>query len=166
MNTYSWIQPPSSSSLTLQKDGNAILQVTKDGGLVSNFALFTSLPEDKESEGNVLVVDQSGLLRKSPMTLKKISSDINDYFKMINEEINNSLAEVQKEDEKAMNKIVADLNNALTTIQNNNKYEISQTAKTSDSKLSRIQSLERMLWIMFVLIILLLLAVIRLFLKK
>jgi uncharacterized FlaG/YvyC family protein len=166
MNSYSWIQPPSSSALTLQKDGNPILQVTKEGGLVSNFALFTSLPEDTDFEGNVLVVDQSGMVRKSTTNLKKISTDINDYFKMINEEINKSLADVQKEDEKAMNKIVSDLNTALTTIQTNNKYEIAQTAKTSDTKIARIQSLERMLGVMFVLIILLLLAVIRLFLKK
>jgi hypothetical protein len=166
MNTYSWIQPASSQSLALQKDGNNIVQITKDGGLVSSFALFTSLPDDAKFEGNVLVVDPTGMVKKSPISLTKISEEINTYFKQINEEINKTLKDVQKEDEKAMNKVVADLNVALTTIQNNNKHEISQSLKSHDPQLARVARLETMLWIMFILILFLIVGILRLFLKK
>jgi uncharacterized protein YukE len=166
MNSYSWVQAPSSSSLVLQREGQNVLQLTKDGGMVANYALFNALMEDTKFEGSVLVVDPTGMVKRSPISLTKISKEINDYFAEINTEINKMLKEVQKEDEKAMNKVVSDLNIALTTIQNNNKHEISQSFKSTDTRVQRIESLERMLWIMFVLIILLLVAVIRLFLKK
>jgi|LauGreDrversion4_2_1035121.scaffolds.fasta_scaffold04024_7 hypothetical protein len=165
MNSYSWVQPTTSSSLTLQREGKTLTQITKDGGLVSPFAMFTSLPEDANFEGNILVVDGNGLVRKANISLAKVSEEINTYFKDINAEIKKTLQEVQKEDEKAMNKVIADVNVALTTIQNNNKHEISQTSKSTDSRLARITMLERMTWIMFVLNILLVVAVIRLFVK-
>ena len=166
MNTYSWVQPPSSSSLTLQREGQNVLQLTKDGGMVANYALFNALMEDSKFDGNILVVDANGMVKRSPISLAKVSAEINDYFTEINAEINKMLKEVQREDEKAMNKVVTDLNQALTTIQNNNKHEISQSLKSADSRIHRISTLETMLWIMFVLIIILIVAVLRLFLKK
>ena len=166
MNSYSWVQPSASSSLTLQREGKALAQITKDGGIVSTFAMFTSLPDDNKFEGNILVADGNGMVRKTNISLSKISEEINTYFKDINGEIKKTLQDVQKEDEKAMNKVVSDLNIALSTIQNNNKHEISQSSKSTDTRLSRITTLERMTWIMFILNILLVLAVIRLFLKK
>jgi hypothetical protein len=166
MHSYSWVQPEASSSLALQREGKTVAQITKDGGIVSPFAIFTSLIEDQKLDGNILVIDATGMVRKTPISLSKVSEEINTYFKEINAEINKRLKDVQKEDEKAINKVVADLNLALTTLQNNNKHEISHTSKATDTRLSRITSLERLSGIMFVLIILLFVAVIRLFFKK
>lgn len=168
MNTYSWVQPTSSQSLSLQKDGNPVIQITKEGGIVSNFALFTSLLEDSGFEGNILVVDANGMVRKAPITLNGVSKEINDHLNSIHEEIKKALQKVQIEEDKAIKKLADDTNIALSTIQKNQKYDLTQVVHSTqtDSRLQRITMLERMTWVMFVLIILLLLAVIRLFLKK
>ena len=166
MNTYSWVQPTGSHSLTLQKDGNALAQITKEGVLVSSGAVFTSLLEDPKFEGHILVMDSHGMVRKAPITLSSVSSEINDYITAINEEVKKTLIAIKQEDEKVINKVVADCNQALSAIQQNSKFDISQTIKDTERQLSRVTALERMTWIMLVLIILLLAAVVRLFLKQ
>jgi hypothetical protein len=142
------------------------MQVTKDGIMVSPSAIFTSLLEDPKFEGNLLVVDTHGMVRRAPISLTSISKEINDHFTGINEEIKKTLIQIQQEDEKAINKVVADCNKAISTIQHNSKFDLTQTTKDTERQLSRITTLERMTWIMFVLIIFLLVAIIRLFLKK
>jgi hypothetical protein len=165
MNSYSWVQPTSSSSLTLQREGKPVLQITKDGGLVSSFTMIPSIPEDPTFDNPILVIDSSGLVKRSTISLAKISEEINQYFKSNHEEMEKVLASIQKEDEKAINKVVSHVNTSLSTIQNNAKHEISQALKTTEST-SKITSLERMVWIMFFLNLLLVLAVVRLFFKK
>lgn len=166
MNTYSWVQPESSHSLSLRKDGNAVLQITREGIIVSPSAIFTSLLEDPKFEGSLLVVDANGMVRKAPISLTSISKEINDHFSSINDEIKKTLIQVKEDDEKAINKVVSDCNMALSAIQKNSKFDITQTTKETERHISRITTLERATWIMFVLNILLLLAVIRLFIKK
>ena len=165
MNSYSWVQPASSSSLTLQREGKPILQITKDGGLVSSYSMIPSIPEDTAFDNPILVIDPSGMVKRSTISLAKISEEINQYFKANHEEMEKVLSGIQQEDEKAINKVVSHVNASLTTIQNNAKHEISQTLKNTDTS-SKVVSLERMVWIMFFLNLLLVLAVIRLFFKK
>jgi hypothetical protein len=127
--------------------------------------MIPSIPEDPAFDNPILVIDSSGLVKRSTISLAKISEEINQYFKANHEEMEKVLSSIQQEDEKAINKVVSHVNTSLTTIQNNAKHEISQALKNTDTS-SKVTSLERMVWVMFILNLLLVLAIIRLFFKK
>jgi hypothetical protein len=117
MNTYQWVQPPDVDVLTLQKNNEPIMQITKDGGLYAPAALFTALPMDNNLEGGILVINERGVVMASPITLKAMADAINNQLSQMNESVKNALDEIQKQTIKQLNKAVDGINSNLLAIQ-------------------------------------------------
>lgn len=117
MNTYQWVQPSDVDVLTLQKNNEPILQITKDGGLYAPAALFTSLPMDNNLEGGILVINERGVVMASPVTLKAMGDAINVQLSNMNEGIKKSLESLEQQTIKQFNTIVDKINSNLLSIQ-------------------------------------------------
>lgn len=117
MNTYKWVEPEDIDVLTLQKNNDPILQITKEGGLYAPAALFTSLPMDNSLEGNILSINERGVVMTSPITLKTMSDSINIQLSTMNEGVKNSLQSIQKQLVDQFNKSIDMINTNLLSIQ-------------------------------------------------
>lgn len=117
MNTYQWVQPDDVDVLTLQKNNEPIFQITKDGGVYATAALFTSLPLDKELKGGLLTINEHGVLMASPVTLEKISSEINTYMQNTNNTLTKVMDSLKDQVVQNLNKAVDQINKNLLTIQ-------------------------------------------------
>lgn len=137
MNTYKWVQPDDVDVLTLQKNDEPIMQITKDGGIYSPGALFTALPMDNNLEGGILVINERGVVMASPVTLKAMSDAINLQLQSMNEGVRKSLDSIQQQVVKTLNKSIDGINANLLSIQSD---MITRSLPAEDLKVMMIQS--------------------------
>lgn len=121
MNTYSWLE--SDSFLKLVHQGKSIFQIDPKGVVYGPAPRLTSLEDDAEKKGFILVIDENGNLLRSPHTVQSIGNEINSYLSDTQTSLRSAVQDVQKGDEIALNKIVQDLNLSLSNFQQTKKKD-------------------------------------------
>jgi len=138
MNTFSWVEEE--GSLRLTHSGDAVLRIDARGALL---APRIAVEDDEEKKGFLLVVDSSGRLLRSPHTVQSIGSEINAYLAETQTHLRSAVQDVQKGDEAALNKIVADLNLSLGQFQQTKKKDIDHIWSKLDPMEKQIGELRR-----------------------
>jgi hypothetical protein len=138
MNTFSWVEEE--GSLRLTHSGDPVLRIDARGALL---APRIAVEDDEEKKGFLLVVDSSGRLLRSPHTVQSIGSEINAYLAETQTHLRSAVQDVQKGDEAALNKIVADLNLSLGQFQQTKKKDIDHIWSKLDPMEKQIGELRR-----------------------
>lgn len=121
MNSFAWAD--TDTALNLLHRGKTLLQIDATGRLHAPAPRLASLDDDTERKGFLLVVNADGTMLRSPYTVQSIGEEINAYLTETQTNLRAAVSDVQKGDEAALNNIVHQLNQTLTTLQSTKKKD-------------------------------------------